>query len=117
MGVMWGLGSWLVGAAFIAAGFLAQNHTTLSKSILFIGSAILILSGLSSSMFFAPLGRDMARAFVEFVPPLLGIVAGFTIGPIQRSMDEIRAQQSGVRMPPQPVPPEQQVPFDNERAA
>jgi hypothetical protein len=116
-GTGWGVTVWVIGAAFILAAFLGDQHTVIARAILFIGSALLIASALVFGQIASALGLDFARAAVELLPALMAVIAGFLIGPIERSAAEIRAARSGKGLPAQPVPPDQQVPFDNDRAA
>jgi hypothetical protein len=118
-GALWGVGAWVIGGAFIVAAFLGNSYTTIAKAILFIGSAILIASAAFFGTSFAAIGfgRALPRVLIDLIPAILGLAAGFTIGPIQRSQAEIEAQQSGIHLPEQPVPPEEQVPFHSDRAA
>ena len=74
---IWIAVSFAVGVAFLVAAFLAEDHTGVAKALLFSGGAVLIASGI----FFGSLEGIVAATF-DLIPGLLGIAAGFLIGPV-----------------------------------
>jgi hypothetical protein len=117
VGAGWAIAVWIIGGAFIASAFLADRSTILSKVILFAGSAILVGSTIFFGQSFSLRGFDIASVLPDLVPAALAFIAGITIGPIERSVAEIRAEQSPLRLPEQPSLPEKQARARRDRAA
>jgi hypothetical protein len=120
VGAGWAIAVWIIGGAFIASAFLADRYTVISKTILFAGAAILVGSTVFFGQSFSLRGFDITSVLPDLIPAALGFVAGLTIGPIQRSVAEIRAEQSPLRLPEQPSIPKKEPPIERihrDRAA
>lgn len=77
LATIWMVGSFIVGVAFLIAAFLAEEHTGPAKVILFVGGLLFVVSGI----FFGGLQGLVAATF-DLLPGILGILAGFLVGPV-----------------------------------
>jgi hypothetical protein len=116
-GAFWGIMTWVVGAAFVAAAFLSHRHTRLAKIILGVGSVFLIVNGLSGSQLRAAPGNGVPAPVFELLPAVLGLLAMVLIGPIQQSAAERRIQREGPELPEQPITLEEEERRRNQPAA
>jgi hypothetical protein len=92
---VWSVGAWIVALAFIASAFLVDRHVALAKTILAVGSLLLVTFALvSAEILRTPTITWLAMAR-DLLPAALGLAAAALIGPVTMSREEWETRHRG----------------------
>jgi hypothetical protein len=72
------------GCAFLLAAIIAERHETFARALLIVGGLALVGSGLYFGLIAGGGGRSAMAITADVFPGILALIAGGTIGRVQR---------------------------------